>query len=108
MMKRIFYFLLTLSVCLTLLIGYSIYESKYSSTAVVGSENVKKLHDVQLGMDSLTVLKIMGKPSDRYVLKEEIFYNYEVPPGSSYQAQIILNKSGKVSYISAVPHVEED
>lgn len=107
MKKRIFYILLALSICLSLLIGYTIDDSKYSSTAVAGIENVKKLKDVQIGMDSLTVLKIMGRPSDRYVFKEETFYNYQVPPGSSYQAQIILDKRGKVSYISAVPHVEK-
>ena len=107
MKKRIFYILLALSICLSLLIGYTIYDSKYSSTAVAGIENVKKLEDVQIGMDSLTVLEIMGRPSNRYVFKEETFYNYEVPPGSSFQAQIILDKRGNVRYKSTVPHVEE-
>lgn len=107
MKKRIVYTILALSACLSLLIGYSIYDSEYSNSAVVGIENVKKLKDVQIGMDSLTVLEIVGRPSDRYVFKEETFYNYEVPPGSSYQAQIILNSRGKVTYISPVPHVED-
>jgi hypothetical protein len=107
MKKRIVYIVLALSACLTLLIGYTIYDSEYSSKAVVGIENVKKIKDVQIGMDSLSVLAIMGRPNDKYVFKGETFYNYEVPSGSSYQAQIILDKSGKVNYISAVPHVEE-
>lgn len=107
MKKRTVYIVLALSACLILLIGYSIYDSEYSSKAVVGIENVKKIKRVQLGMDSLSVLAIMGIPRDRYVFKEETFYNYEVPPGSSFQAQIILDKRGKVSYISAVPYVEE-
>ena len=107
-MKRgIVYTILAISTCLTLLIGYSIYDSEYSTAAVVGKENVKKLKDVQVGMDSLNVLEIMGRPSGRYVFKEETFYNYEVPPGSSYQAQIILKSMGKVTYISHVPPIEE-
>ncbi|WP_439881378.1 outer membrane protein assembly factor BamE domain-containing protein [Pontibacter sp. MBLB2868] len=102
MKKRVFYILLAFSASLILLIGYSIYDSEHSSKAVVGLENLKKLKDVQIGMDSLSVLAIMGRPSDRYFFKEETFYNYEVPPGNSYQAQIIFDKRGKVSYISAV------
>lgn len=107
MKKRVVYIILVLLACLTSLIGYSIYDSKYSNSASLGIKNVMKLKDVQIGMDSLTVLEIMGMPSDRYVFKEETFYNYDVPPGSSYQAQIILNRMGKVTHISPVPHVEE-
>ena len=107
MKKRIIYIILALSGCLTVLISYSIYDSKYSNSAELGIENVKKLKDIEIGMDSLTVLEIMGRPSDRYVMKGETFYNYEVPPGSSYQAQIVLDGMGKVTYISPVPHVEE-
>ncbi|WP_162052868.1 hypothetical protein [Pontibacter pamirensis] len=78
MKKRIVYILIALSACLTLLIRHSIYDSEYRSAAVVGKENVKKLKDVQIGMDSLIVLDIMGKPSDRHVFKEETFYKREL------------------------------
>ena len=59
-------------------------------------------------MDSTTVLEIMRNPSERYMNKENIFYNYEVPPGSSFQCQIVLNKKGKVLFKSGVPNSDNN
>ena len=73
----------------------------------MGKKNVKNFHNVQIGMDSLSVRKIMGISSERYVDRESVFYNYDVPPGSSFHCQIVLNKKGKVTFKSRVLNLEE-
>lgn len=108
MKKSIVYIIFTLSVCILSIIGYIVYNGEYSKTAIVGKENVQNIQKVQTGMDSISVLTIMGQPSERYVYNEEIFYNYEVPPGLSFQCQIILNKRGKVTFKSGAPNLTED
>lgn len=107
MKKSLLLIVLLLAVCL-IFIGYTFHNEEYSKAAEVGKKNVQRFQEVQTGMDSLTVLKIMGNSSERYVSEGDIFYNYEVPPGSSFQCQIVLNKRGKVTFKSGVPNQDNN
>lgn len=86
------------------LVGYIIYDGKFSKEAAMGEKNIDNIRRVKLGMDTATVVRIMGKPIERREFKSEIFYDYEVPPGSSFQCQIIFNSNRQVIYTSPIPN----
>ena len=95
--------LLVIIVGIGSLVGYVIYDGKFSKEAAIGEKNIDNVVRLKLGMDTTTVIRIMGKPIERREFKSEIFYDYEVQPGSSFQCQLIFNSSGQVIYISPIP-----
>jgi outer membrane protein assembly factor BamE (lipoprotein component of BamABCDE complex) len=58
--------------------------------------NLKNIKNVSIGMDTLEVLKIMGKPDSRYIFRNDIFYDYVLPPNSSGQITISFDTLGRV------------
>jgi hypothetical protein len=87
------------------IIGLVLYESKFSSDAVVGKMNLKNLEHVHIGMDSILVKEIMGAPDNRNSNEKGIFFNYKVPPGQSVYCTIGFDSDGKVNFIN--PNREE-
>lgn len=61
-----------------------------------GETNLQNIKSVIIGMDTLEVVKIMGKPDSRYVFKNEIFYDYVLPPNASGQLTISFDSLGNV------------
>jgi outer membrane protein assembly factor BamE (lipoprotein component of BamABCDE complex) len=89
----IFIVLFTIYLCNT-----EILPSDYS----IPRKNVEKIKLVELGMDSLQVIQIMGQPLEKREFKREIFFDYEVPQVWSTQCQIIFDSTGSVTYVSNV------
>lgn len=61
-----------------------------------GEMNLQNIKSVSIGMDTLEVVKIMGNPDSRYTFKNEIFYDYVLPPNTSGQLTISFDSLGKV------------
>lgn len=79
------------------------YQFESSSEAIIANNNLQNIQEVEIGMDTSQVLAIMGHPIDMRNYKGELFYDYEMPFGVSFQCQIIFDPSGLVTFISPEP-----
>jgi outer membrane protein assembly factor BamE (lipoprotein component of BamABCDE complex) len=61
-----------------------------------GEMNLQNIKRVSVGMDTLAVVKIMGKPDSRYIFRNEIFYDYVLTPNASGQLKISFDSLGNV------------
>jgi hypothetical protein len=78
---------------IAILIGidkYLYYQTSFYGNGFSNSKNAKKL---RLRMDTLQVLRIMGKP-DTIIKFEYLFYNYSPPFASSYGIQLGFDTIG--------------
>jgi outer membrane protein assembly factor BamE (lipoprotein component of BamABCDE complex) len=92
-MKKIFFVILTLILVIIILF---IYHTHLSKQAVIGKANLVQIKEIEIGMDTLEVLEIMGEPIKKRNFKNEIFYDYELPTGSSGQLTISFDTLGIV------------
>lgn len=92
-MKKIFFVVLIL--ILIILFSF-LYHTHFSKQALIGKANLEKIKEVEIGMDTLSVLKIMGEPIEKRKFKNEIYYDYELPSGSSGQLTISFDTLGIV------------
>jgi outer membrane protein assembly factor BamE (lipoprotein component of BamABCDE complex) len=92
-MKKIFFVVLTL-----IMIGllFLLYHTHFSKQALIGKSNLEKIKEVEIGMDTLSVLELMGKPLEKRKFKNEIYYDYEIPSGNSGQLTISFDSLGIV------------
>ncbi|WP_144605505.1 hypothetical protein [Algoriphagus algorifonticola] len=82
-----------------LLLGMGVFNSCKEASC----ENSQNIKNVEIGMDTLKVLEIMGQPISKRNYKGELYYDYEAPAGLSVQYQIIFNSQGNVVFISPSP-----
>ena len=61
-----------------------------------GEVNLQNIKSVSIGMDSLEVVDIMGNPDSIYTFKNELFYDYLLPPNASGQLTISFDSLGRV------------
>ncbi|ALD21640.1 hypothetical protein AM218_10990 [Hymenobacter sp. DG25A] len=81
------------------LILYINYDAHWSPEAAIGQENLRNIRKVEIGMDSSTVLAIMGNPESRvYFLPvpQTTTYTYRTPPGSSMSCYVVFDNEMKV------------
>ena len=70
----------------------------------IGEQNLKKIEQVEIGMDTVEVLKIMGEPIERRKYKCDLFYDYDLPSNVSGQITIIFDSTHKVIDKGNIPH----
>ncbi|MCF8302126.1 MAG: hypothetical protein K9I94_02535 [Bacteroidales bacterium] len=100
MIKKLF---ITAGVILLLILLILLYNSNFSDSAKKGNKNLDNIQNVKIGMDTLEVLSIMGKPENRWVFKSEIFFDYQLPPGKSGQLTLSIDSNGKVIHKGVIP-----
>jgi hypothetical protein len=61
-----------------------------------GNENLKNIKLVEIGMDTSQVITIMGEPIQKRLFKENLFFDYDLPKGSSGQLTITFDTIGQV------------
>jgi hypothetical protein len=77
--------------------GTFYYYTACSFSARVGKANWENIKNIQLGMDSSTVIKIMGIPSYKHYSKSKnIIFLYENIPLESVSPEIVFDSTGKV------------
>ena len=91
-----------IGVVLLIVLGL-IFNSHFSKSAKMGKENIKNIRRIEIGMDTLEVLSIMGVPDQRWAFKTEIFYDYDLPPGVSGQLTLSIDSTGKVIHKGNIP-----
>ena len=79
---------------------YLFYYSHFSENDKIGEQNFENFKSVKIGMDSVSVIKILGRPMDRHISIKQIYFDYEIPYGSYLQLQIIFDSTGKVIFKS--------
>ena len=79
---------------------YLFYYSHFSENDKIGEQNFENFKFVKIGMDSVSVIKLLGRPMDRHISINQIYFDYEVPYGSSLQLQIIFDPTGNVIFTS--------
>lgn len=94
--KKLIFIFIAFLLVVYLIIFYNDY---LTGAAQEGRKNAENINKVKIGMDTTEVLKIMGKPYERYNNeRKEIFYNYIPHPSSSTSIQVIFDSTGRVIY----------
>ncbi len=91
-------------IAILVIFGMTLFESTKNQQAIVNDNNLKNIREVEIGMDTSQVLTIMGSPLYKRTFQGELFYDYEMPSGVSFQCQIIFDSSGSVTFISPDPN----
>lgn len=68
-----------------------------------GQMNLKKIKLIEIGMDTLKMKEIMGKPDTAYTFKGEFFYDYVLPPNTSGQLTLVFDSTGKLIFKGNIP-----
>lgn len=79
---------------LTVLCGNEI--SCINGSSNKGKDNLKNIKAVEIGMDTTMVIVIMGEPVQKRPFKENLFFDYDLPDGSSGQLTITFDTLGYV------------
>lgn len=77
---------------------FFMYEEHLNEDNKIGKMNLKNVKNVHLGMDTTSVLQIMGEPKSKSSFEGEIFYNYNTPNFYSESCQIKFDSKGRVIY----------
>jgi hypothetical protein len=80
-----------------------IFNSHFSKSARIGKENLRNIQRIEIGMDTSQVISIMGEANQRWIFKNEIFYDYDLPPGISGQLTLSIDSTGKVIHRGNIP-----
>ncbi|WP_375419238.1 outer membrane protein assembly factor BamE [uncultured Hymenobacter sp.] len=89
-------------VILLLLVLYANYDTHFSDEVRLANMSAISIREVKIGMDTLQVNKIMGRPETVSTIQQDRIYHYAHKPGSSSSYRIKFDTSYKVIGINII------